>query len=95
MPLDGNSHSSTTASEFTRESLSVSARSSAAVLVDSIEPYPLENPTCVEQWRHEMGLPSPAEITARARENPPPQPRDRASDDAREEEWRRQVGWIF
>ena len=61
---------------------------------DGLEPYPLEDPTKVNQWRQELGLPPLAEIIARSRANPPPPPRDPAAKEAQEYAWRRKVGWI-
>jgi hypothetical protein len=61
---------------------------------DGLEPYPLEDPTKVEQWRQELGLPPLAEIIARSRANPPPPPRDPAAQAAQELAWRRETGWI-
>jgi hypothetical protein len=59
-----------------------------------LEPYPLEDPTKVDQWRQELGLPPLAEIIAHARANPPPSPRDAAAKEAQEQAWRRETGWI-
>jgi uncharacterized protein DUF6624 len=61
---------------------------------NGLEPYPLEDAERVEEWRREIGLPALAEILARARENPPPLPADRAAKEAAELAWRRSVGWI-
>jgi hypothetical protein len=59
-----------------------------------VEPYPLEDPAKVEQWRREVGLPPLVEILARSGANPPPLPTNRAAADAKESAWRRETGWI-
>jgi hypothetical protein len=61
---------------------------------DGLEPFPLEDPAKVEQWRRELGLPPLDEIIARSRAHPPPSPRDPAAKEAQEYAWRREVGWI-
>ena len=61
---------------------------------DGLEPYPLEDPTKVDQWRQELGLPPLAEIVARSRPNPPPSPQDPAAKEAQEQAWRRETAWI-
>jgi hypothetical protein len=61
---------------------------------DGLEPYPIEDPGKVDQWRQELGLPPLAEIIARSRANPPPPPQDPAAKEAQERAWRRETGWI-
>jgi hypothetical protein len=61
---------------------------------DGLEPYVLENPDRVEEWRLAVGLPSLTEIMVSDRREPPVGARDQADKDARELEWRREVGWI-
>jgi hypothetical protein len=59
------------------------------------EPYPLEDPSRVDEWRSELGLPSLAEVRATM---PEPRPWDPSAERAKEEAelaWRRSVGWIL
>jgi len=62
--------------------------------VNGLAPYPLEDPTQVEQWRQEVGLPRLGELLSGIREDPPPTADEIAERDAAELEWRRKVGWI-
>jgi hypothetical protein len=59
-----------------------------------LEPYPLEDPSRVDEWRAELGLPPIAELEARMRASPPNEPGDRTAFEAAELAWRRSVGWI-
>jgi hypothetical protein len=61
---------------------------------EGLEPYPLADPSQVDVWRKDLGLPPLGEILEHSRSNPPPPPRDQTGKDEAERAWRRRVGWI-
>jgi hypothetical protein len=59
-----------------------------------LEPHPLENESCVDSMRMQVGLPPLAQVLAQARAQPQPPADNSRERDAAELEFRRTVGWI-
>ncbi len=60
-----------------------------------LEPHPLEDEKRINSMRMQAGLPPLAQTLAQARaQGPLPPAANQAQSEARELEWRRQVGWI-
>jgi hypothetical protein len=62
--------------------------------VNGVAPYPLEDPSRVEEWRKEVGLPPLGELLSGIREEPPPTAEEIEKREAGEVEWRKKAGWI-
>ena len=61
---------------------------------NGLELYPIEDPTKVDEWRAELGLPSIAEMRATTPLEQQWDPIAEAEKAAAELAWRKQVGWI-
>lgn len=61
---------------------------------DNLEPYPIENPSQVDERRAALGLPPLAELHASAHIERRSDPEEARRYEERELAWRRSVGWV-
>ena len=61
---------------------------------DCLEPYPIENPSQVDERRAALGLPPLAELRASAEVKHPWDPQAARQYEEQELAWRRSVGWV-